>query len=103
LKRHRDPTHIWCEPKAGKPGMRSCIRHLRKAVIAALVAVPLAVVPAVPQAAAQAHDLLDRGVPVGTPLPHQLDVPDQDDQVRNFRALTRNRGLSLIFSRSLSW
>ncbi len=54
-------------------------------------------------AAAQAQDALRAGVPVGTPLPHNLDVPDQDDQIRSFQGLSRTKGLILIFSRSLSW
>jgi len=54
-------------------------------------------------AAAQAQDVLRAGVPVGTPLPHNLDVPDQDDQIRSFQGLSRTKGLILIFSRSLSW
>lgn len=83
--------------------MHGRARTFRRFAAAAFAAALLAAVPAMPEAAAQAYDQLDKGVQVGTPLPHQLDVPDQDDQVRNFRALTRNRGLILIFSRSLGW
>ena len=54
-------------------------------------------------AAAQGHDALSAGVPVGTPLPHNLKVPDQSNQVQSFVTLKKNRGLILIFSRSLSW
>jgi hypothetical protein len=40
---------------------------------------------------------------IGKPIPHQLEVPDQTDQVRNFKALTAKNGLILLFSRSLAW
>jgi hypothetical protein len=42
-------------------------------------------------------------VQVGTPLPHDLEVPDQTNQVQSFVTLKKNSGLILIFSRSLSW
>jgi hypothetical protein len=32
-----------------------------------------------------------------------LEVPDQNDQVRNFQGLTRTKGLIMLFSRSLAW
>ena len=67
----------------------------------AILAIALAL-PAAP-AAAQARDALSAGVPVGTPLPHNLKVPDQTNQVQSFVTLKKNRGLILIFSRSLSW
>lgn len=69
----------------------------------ALTALLLAALAMPGTAVAQAHDVLRAGVPVGTPLPHNLEVPDQDDQVRSFQGLSRTRGLILIFSRSLSW
>lgn len=40
---------------------------------------------------------------MGTPLPHDLEVPDQTNQVQSFVTLKKNSGLILIFSRSLSW
>ncbi len=67
----------------------------------AILAIGLAI-PA-PPAAAQARDALSAGVPVGAALPHDLKVPDQTDQVQSFVTLKKNRGLILIFSRSLSW
>jgi len=54
-------------------------------------------------ATAQLQDAVREGVQVGTPLPHDLTVPDQSNQVQSFVTLKKNRGLILIFSRSLSW
>jgi hypothetical protein len=54
-------------------------------------------------ASAQVQDAVREGVQVGTPLPHDLQVPDQTNQVQSFVTLKKNRGLILIFSRSLSW
>lgn len=54
-------------------------------------------------AGAQVQDAVRQGVQVGTPLPHDLEVPDQTNQVQSFVTLKKNRGLILIFSRSLSW
>lgn len=56
-----------------------------------------------PDVYAQARDAIRQGVAVGTSIPHQLDVPDQTNQVQSFVTLKKNRGLILIFSRSLSW
>lgn len=52
---------------------------------------------------AQVRDAVRAGVQVGAPLPHDLAVPDQSNQVQSFVTLKKNRGLILIFSRSLSW
>ena len=52
---------------------------------------------------AQVEDAVREGVQVGTPLPHDLAVPDQSNQVQSFVTLKKNRGLILLFSRSLSW
>lgn len=57
--------------------------------------------PAVPKT--EARDAIRQGVTVGTAIPHQLEVPDQTNQVQSFVTLKKNRGLILIFSRSLSW
>ncbi len=54
-------------------------------------------------ATAQVQDAVRAGVQVGAPLPHDLKVPDQSNQVQSFTTLKKNRGLILIFSRSLSW
>ncbi|MBO6784063.1 MAG: hypothetical protein JJ899_12450 [Alphaproteobacteria bacterium] len=50
-----------------------------------------------------AHAQSEYGAKVGAPIPHQLEVPDQDDQVRSFVTLKKNRGLIMLFSRSLAW
>lgn len=50
---------------------------------------------------AQAQD--SYGAKVGEPIPHQLDVPDQTNQVQSFVTLKKNRGLIMLFSRSLAW
>ena len=54
-------------------------------------------------ASSQVQDAVREGVQVGTPLPHDLAVPDQSNQVQSFVTLKKNRGLILLFSRSLSW
>lgn len=56
-----------------------------------------------PLAYAQTGDAIRQGVQIGAPIPHQLNVPDQTNQVQSFVTLKKNRGLILIFSRSLSW
>ena len=43
------------------------------------------------------------GAKVGEPIPHQLEVPDQTNQVQSFVTLKKNRGLIMLFSRSLAW
>ena len=48
-------------------------------------------------------DVLDKGPAIGTPIPHQLTVSDQNNQVRNFPSLKRENGLILLFSRSFDW
>lgn len=45
----------------------------------------------------------DYGARVGEPIPHQLEVPDQTNQVQSFVTLKKNRGLIMLFSRSLAW
>lgn len=76
---------------------------MRNTLLVAFAAFLLAAL-ALPQTAeAQARDVLRQGVQVGTALPHNLDVPDQNNQVQNFQGLSRKKGLILIFSRSLSW
>jgi hypothetical protein len=44
-----------------------------------------------------------QSVAAGKIIPHMLEVPDQNDQVRNFQGLTRTKGLIMLFSRSLAW
>lgn len=43
------------------------------------------------------------GAKIGEPIPHQLEVPDQTNQVQSFVTLKKNRGLIMLFSRSLAW
>ena len=43
------------------------------------------------------------GAEIGAPIPHQLEVPDQTNQVQSFVTLKKNRGLIMLFSRSLAW
>lgn len=50
-----------------------------------------------------AHAQSSYGAKVGEPIPHQLEVPDQTDQVQSFVTLKKNRGLIMLFSRSLAW
>ena len=42
-------------------------------------------------------------VTAGKVIPHMLAVPDQSDQVRGFENLRGNKGLVMLFSRSLAW
>ena len=56
-----------------------------------------------PTAYSQSGDAIRQGIQVGTTIPHQLDVPDQTNQVQSFVTLKKKRGVILIFSRSLSW
>ncbi len=48
-------------------------------------------------------DALDKGPAVGTAIPHQLTVADQNNEIRDFATLKRKRGLILLFSRSFDW
>ncbi|MEQ8194360.1 MAG: hypothetical protein RIB59_07710, partial [Rhodospirillales bacterium] len=50
---------------------------------------------------AQAADALKQGPKVGEAIPHQLTATDQNGQQRNFGSLKRERGLILLFTRSL--
>ncbi len=60
----------------------------------------VAVVAGVSFGTAQAEDY---GARVGEAIPHQLEVPDQTSQVQSFVTLKKNRGLIMLFSRSLAW
>ena len=82
---------------------RRMCNSLQKAWISALAAILLAGLLMPGAARAQVGDAVRAGVQVGTPLPHDLKVPDQSNQVQSFTTLKKNRGLILIFSRSLSW
>jgi len=82
---------------------RRMCNSLQKAWISALAAILLAGLLMPGAAHAQVGDAVRAGVQVGAPLPHDLSVPDQSNQVQSFTTLKKNRGLILIFSRSLSW
>lgn len=43
------------------------------------------------------------GARIGEPIPYKLEVPDQNYQVQSFVILKKNRGLIMLFSRSLAW
>lgn len=49
------------------------------------------------------YDKLDRGPLVGEPIPHRLAATDQTGAARTFESLKGERGLILVFSRSLDW
>jgi cytochrome oxidase Cu insertion factor (SCO1/SenC/PrrC family) len=76
---------------------------LRRPWLIALAAVLLVGLTLPNTAHAQVQDAVRAGVQIGAPLPHDLKVPDQSNQVQSFTTLKKNRGLILIFSRSLSW
>lgn len=82
---------------------RYICRKPQKAWISALAVILLAGLLWPGAASAQVGDAVRAGVQVGTPLPHDLAVPDQSNQVQSFVTLKKNRGLILIFSRSLSY
>lgn len=60
---------------------------------------------AVPMAAQadSAYDKLDKGPKVGATIPQPFEALDQNDTARNFASLSGERGMVLLFSRSLSW
>lgn len=53
--------------------------------------------------AAGDHDTLDKGPKVGATIPLPLKARDQDGKARDFNSLSGERGLVLLFSRSLDW
>lgn len=70
---------------------------------AALVAIMLAFPLLDASAAKNKLDVLDKGPRVGEAIPHQLTVPDQNNEIRDFSSLKRKKGLILLFSRSFDW
>lgn len=68
----------------------------RAVVLAFALAFPMS-------AAAGEHDRPDRGPEVGAPIPHSLRALDQEGRYRDFHALSRRRGLIILFARSLDW
>lgn len=66
-------------------------------------AAALAFAGAIAFSAGTAHAQDSYGAKVGEPIPHQLAVPDQTNQVQSFVTLKKKRGLIMLFSRSLAW
>lgn len=78
--------------------MRTCLgASLRVALLALLPAV------APPGVLAGPLDSLDIGPEVGAPIPGGLSALDQHGQEVTFKALARERGLVIMFTRSLDW
>lgn len=50
-----------------------------------------------------AADKLERGPKVGEAIPQPLAATDQNGAARDFASLKGERGLILLFSRSLDW
>lgn len=76
--------------------------HMRNVLGAVFVAAALwQAVPA--QAAGRANDTLDMGPKVGTTIPLPLAATDQNGKSQDFASLTGERGLVLLFARSLDW
>ncbi|MBT5571881.1 MAG: hypothetical protein HOJ90_11730 [Alphaproteobacteria bacterium] len=62
-----------------------------------------ALLSAVALGTTSAHAQDAYGAKVGEVIPHQLEVPDQTNQVQSFVTLKKNKGLIMLFSRSLAW
>lgn len=79
---------------------------MRYGILTALIVACLAAVSAAParaQSGGPPHDAVTAGPPVGAKIPHDLSTLDQDGQHRDFKALARERGLLILFSRSVDW
>lgn len=53
--------------------------------------------------AAPSYDKLKRGPKIGSVLPHSLNAKDQTGATRSFKSITGEKGLILLFSRSVGW
>ena len=84
---------------ARRPPERSRLR--RAAGVAAAFLLAFAFVHA--GWAADEHDRLARGPQVGAPIPHALTTTDHAGTPQDFDTVIGERGLVLIFSRSLDW
>ncbi|MGD8808996.1 MAG: hypothetical protein PVG24_05290 [Gammaproteobacteria bacterium] len=71
---------------------------LRVALAGALLTVPMAA-----QATDGASDKLGKGPEIGAPIPHSLAATDQNGKAQDFASLKGERGLVLLFARSLGW
>ena len=67
-------------------------------LIGGLMAMPLSA-----NAADSAYDKLDKGPKIGTAIPHPLKTVDQRGKPQDFTSLKGERGLILLFARSLDW
>lgn len=50
-----------------------------------------------------AQDAAEIGVPAGQAMPHDLSLQDQDGQRQSFESLRGEKGLVLVFVRSVDW
>ena len=71
---------------------------LRVVFVGALLSFPVATT-----AAASELDKLDKGPKIGAAIPQPFEAKDQNGRTQNFASLTGQRGLILLFSRSLDW
>lgn len=78
------------------------LSHVTAAVRLAAVAVIL-MLPMAAKAADGAYYKRDAGPSIGATIPHTLKASDQNGKPQDFAALKGNRGLILLFSRSLGW
>jgi hypothetical protein len=76
---------------------------LSRLLAAAFITLALALPLQGASAAKNKLDVLDKGPVIGAPIPHQLTIADQNNQVRDFASLKRKKGLILLFSRSFDW
>lgn len=68
------------------------------ALAGALLAMPMAA-----QATDGASDKLGKGPKIGAAIPHSLAATDQNGKAQDFASLKGERGLVLLFARSLGW
>jgi hypothetical protein len=71
---------------------------MQAAFLGALLAMPLAA-----QAAGSDYDKLDKGPKIGAAIPQPLKAADQNGTGQDFASLRGDRGLIVLFSRSLDW
>lgn len=75
---------------------------LKKYLCLAIVLIPLISGPLI-SGAAQAENMLEKGLKAGNKMPVELSLPDQSGLIKSFEDLTGTNGLILIFARSTSW
>ena len=79
------------------------VRRVFVSDVGAAIALVLVVAFAHAGRAGEEHDRLARGPRVGAPIPHALTTTDHAGTPRDFDTVVGERGLVLIFSRSLDW